>query len=94
MSEIVKIQLTYQEEFAISVAKAYERDVEMGEKMIRDSAPLRCCLLDVYKWLVKNRGLEDYENVDQETKNKLLGSSEQVCLCLWVLNFVFEKYFV
>ncbi len=88
-SDAIKIELSYQEEFAIQVAKTYANDIEFGEKMIRDNQPLRWCLLDVYNWMVGNRGMRTYQTLDEEKEKGL-----QVCMCLWLLNFVFEKYFV
>ncbi len=89
MNEVVKIEFTYQEEFVINFAKTYANDVELGERMIADSPPLRWCLLDAYHWMMRNRGMAKYETLDEEPIKGL-----QVCTCLWLLNFVFEKYFV
>lgn len=93
-SDAIKIEFTYQEEFALYVAKTYSNNVEFGERMIRDSQSLRWCLLDVYNWFVRNKGLSKYETLDEETKKKLNGTSDQVATCLWLLNYVFENYFL
>jgi hypothetical protein len=94
MNDAIKIQFTYQEEFAIFIAKTYANNVEFGEKMIRDSQSLRWCLLDIYNWFVKNKGMAKFETLDEATRSKLNGSSDQVSICLWLLNFIFETYFV
>ncbi len=88
-SDAIKIEFDYREEFAIYIAKEYANDVEFWEKMIKDSQALRWCLLDVYNWMVGNRGMGKYERMGEEAEK-----GKQVCACLWLLNFVFEKYFV
>jgi hypothetical protein len=93
-SDAIKIEFTYQEEFAIYVAKTYANNVEFVEKMILDSQALRWCLLDIYNWFVKNKGMAKFETLDEATISKLNGSYEQVSVCLWILNFIFETYFV
>ena len=93
-SDAIKIEFSYQEEFVLKIAKVYSNNVEFGERMIMDSQSLRWCLLDVYWWFVMNKGLAKYETLDEETRNKLSATSEQVGICLWLLNFVFETYFL
>lgn len=107
MSNAVKISFTTNEEYIIKEAKCYASDVELVEKMIRESKPYRYCLLDSYREFLRLKQIIPIEELEDETKKGLYETSlkfipekiheterRSLCRILWLFNFVFEKYFL
>jgi hypothetical protein len=104
---IVKIEPTELEAYVIREGKAYSNDMGLVEKFIRTSEPYRFCLLDAYRQFQSQNKLIPIEKLDQDTKKELFQHSlriepneisdvlrRNICRCIWLFNFVFEKYFV
>lgn len=103
---IVEIKFSEDEEYIIREARMYANKSELIEWHIVNSEPYRVCFLDVYKKFVDGNGLVPIEKLDLETKQTLWDDSMKlqplvistshrisICRCIWLLNFVFEKYF-
>lgn len=106
MSEVVEIKFSDDENYIVGEANRYMSKPELIERYIVFSEPYRMCLLDVYKKFQKEKGLIPIEKIDVEMKEKLWDDSMKlqpkvistghrinICRCIWLLNFVFEKYF-
>jgi len=105
MSDVVKIEFTEEEKWAIKYARGYADDVAGIEKFILGSQPRRFCIMELYKWFVRNKGLKKIEDLDIETKTTIYNDSKnifpeqmdqvkrkQLCVFLYFMNYIFENY--
>lgn len=107
MADVVKIELSEREKTIISWAKSYANDVAGIEKIMISSRPYRFCITDFYKWFVKEKGLIKLEDLPENEKKEIFDKSTEICpdnvgdivrkqICefVYVMNHVFDKYFV
>lgn len=106
MAEILKISLTDYEKEAIEWAKRYANDIETTERVVGYSEPYRYCVVDLYKKFVDDGKLLRIEKIPQAEKGDLFNKSKElfpsvsneqrksVCIFLYFMNFIFEKYFI
>jgi len=98
MPDVVKIELTSHEKFAIYIAGLYANDMEFIIGKIISSMPLRVCLWDCYKEMkidsipddavaeVLARSFE-WQPIDITEQNRV-----GICKCIYLLNHVFERW--
>ncbi len=92
---------------AMQWAGTYANDVAFIEAMVFKSEPYRICVLDMYSHFVIKGELVKLENLTQQEKieyweeTKRIFPDEatdtkrkQLCIFLYFMSFVFEKYFV
>lgn len=107
MSTVIKIEPTELESTAIEWANLYANDVSVIESMLVRSKPFMCCVVDLYQRFVSAKKLMPIEKIEQDFKKELFTKSlqilpartpddnrKQVCVFLYLMAFIFEKYFV
>lgn len=107
MPEVVKIELSDREKTIIAWAKDYANDVDRIEKHMIGNEPYRFCITDFYKWFIKEKGLTRLEDLPENEKKEIFDKSieicsenvgdivrKQICEFVYVMNHVFDKYFV
>lgn len=106
MSEMIKIQPTPLEAYVIKEANSYANDGELIERFIVSSQAYRFCLIDAYREFVKLGKITAFDNLSPEHQKELFDDSLKlqpevvpaytrihICICIWLLYFVFENYF-
>lgn len=102
---IVKVSFEDYEKKAITWARDYANDVAFEERMIYESSPRRFCIIGIYKQFLKNKKLERIELLNEEMKRNIYEDSKrifpqdmtpdlrrQLCIFIYFMNFIFEKY--
>lgn len=91
----------------MSWAGRYANSVQLIESLVFKSEPYRYCVQDIYIRFVKVGELVAIEKLNPEDKRLFFDSSmkifpeqvpeihrKQLCIFLYFMNFMFEKYFV
>lgn len=95
------------EKIAIENAQLYANDMERFLSMVRESEPFRYVLLMVYGEFLKQNKIVCIEKLDEGTFREVYNRSlewrpeeldrnkrNHVCRIIWLMNCVFDKYFV
>jgi hypothetical protein len=98
MADIVKIELTEHEKFAIYIADLYANDIDFVIQRIVNSLPFRMCIWDCYKELNISIPQDALPEVWQrsflwqplEIQDHIRMG---ICKCIYFLNHIFETYF-
>jgi len=100
MEEVVKIEFTWREQFAIDAATFYANDMKGAIDLIINSLPYRICLWDCYNNFkignIPDNELSDFWQRSFEWQPEEINDTVRkgICKCIYLLGYVFEKYFV